>query len=137
MNKGCRSKSVCLYSVQYSLKVYRFTSAPLVFVATKFKDEQDFPSPEQFVRGNFKQNNTDESDAEALNKLASVVGGMINKSKTEAGGLDLSQMASMMSGLGAGNRIQAVSDIKQFLPDAGAINTQQTVVKTDWHRGYC
>merc|ERR1719270_2020520 len=62
------------------------------------KDEQDFPSPEQFVRGNFKQNNTDESDAEALNKLASVVGGMINKSKTEAGGLDLSQMASMMSG---------------------------------------
>lgn len=99
------------------------------------KDEQDFPSPEQFVRGNFKQNNSDESDAEALNKLASVVGGMINKSKTEAGGLDLSQMASMMSGLGAGNRIQAVSDIKQFLPNAGAINTQQTVVKTDWHRG--
>ena len=61
------------------------------------KDEQEFPSPEQFVRGDYKNNNSDETDAEALNKLASTVGGMLTSSKGEKGGLDLSQMASMMS----------------------------------------
>ena len=49
------------------------------------KDEQAFPSPEQFVRGDYKQNTSDENDAEALNKLASAVGGML-QSKADAGG---------------------------------------------------
>ena len=90
------------------------------------KDEQEFPSPEQFIRGNYKQSNSDESDAEALNKLASAVGGMLTKSKTEGGGLDLSQMASMMSSLGAG--IQVVQ-MPQLLPETGS---QQTpIVKSD------
>ena len=90
------------------------------------KDEQEFPSPEQFIRGNYKQSNSDESDAEALNKLASAVGGVLTKSKTEGGGLDLSQMASMMSSLGAG--IQVVQ-MPQLLPETGS---QQTpIVKSD------
>ena len=90
------------------------------------KDEQAFPSPEQFIRGNYKQSNSDESDAEALNKLASAVGGMLTKSKTEGGGLDVIQMASMMSSLGAG--IQVVQ-MPQLLPETGS---QQTpIVKSD------
>ena len=36
------------------------------------KDEQEFPSPEQFVRGNYNQKTSDESDAEALNKVTDI-----------------------------------------------------------------
>ena len=96
------------------------------------KDEQEFPSPEQFIRGNYKQGNSDESDAEALNKLASAVGGMLTKTKTEGGGLDLSQMASMMSSFGAGGGVQAVQ-MPQLLPDVATQPSQ--IVKSDWHRG--
>ena len=100
------------------------------------KEEQEFPSPEQFVSGNYKQVNSDESDAEALNKLASVVGGMLTKTASEAssGNLDLSQMATLMSGMGSGgNRVQAV-DLKQMLPQS-ATQPTPAIVKTDWHRG--
>ena len=37
------------------------------------KDEQEFPSPEQFVRGNYNQKTSDESDAEALNKVTNMI----------------------------------------------------------------
>ena len=37
------------------------------------KDEQEFPSPEQFVRGNYNQKTSDESDAEALNKVNNMI----------------------------------------------------------------
>ena len=37
------------------------------------KDEQEFPSPEQFVRGNYNQKTSDESDAEALNKVTNII----------------------------------------------------------------
>ena len=37
------------------------------------KDEQEFPSPEQFVRGNYNQKTSDESDAEALNKVTDII----------------------------------------------------------------
>ena len=37
------------------------------------KDEQEFPSPEQFVRGNYNQKTSDESDAEALNKVNNII----------------------------------------------------------------
>ena len=56
----------------------------------------------------------------------------MTKSKTEGGGLDVIQMASMMSSLGAGGGIQAVQ-MPQLLPETGS---QQTpIVKSDWHRG--
>jgi len=96
------------------------------------KDEQEFPSPEQFVRGDYKNNNSDETDAEALNKLASTVGGMLSNSKGEKGGLNLSQMASMMSSLGAGGGIQSVQ-MSQLLPQTE--QTSSSNQKSDWHRG--
>ena len=37
------------------------------------KDEQEFPSPEQFIRGNYNQKTSDESDAEALNKVNNII----------------------------------------------------------------
>jgi len=102
------------------------------------KDEQAFPSPEQFVRGDYRQNTSDESDAEALNKLASAVGGML-KTKAEVGGgggggLDLNAMASMMSSLGAGSGIQAVQ-MPQLLPENVMQSGSGATSKSDWHRG--
>ena len=94
------------------------------------KDEQEFPSPEQFVRGDYKNNNSDETDAEALNKLASTVGGMLTQTKGEKGGLDL--MASMMSSLGGGGGIQSVQ-MSQLLPQSQPKTSSNQ--KTDWHRG--
>ena len=96
------------------------------------KDEQEFPSPEQFVRGDYKNNNSDETDAEALNKLASTVGGILTNSKGEKGGLNLSQMASMMSSLGAGGGIQSVQ-MSKLLPQTEQLSSNNQ--KTDWHRG--
>ena len=95
------------------------------------KDEQEFPSPEQFVRGDYKNNNSDETDAEALNKLASTVGGILTKSKGEKGGLDLGQVASMMSSLGGGG-IQSVQ-MSQLLPQTAQQTSSNQ--KSDWHRG--
>lgn len=97
------------------------------------RDEQDFPSPQQFIRGDYKQTNSDEADAEALNKLASAVGGMLTNTKAEAGGLDLGAMASMMSNLGAGNKIQAVQMPK--MPDLTAQTNATAPAKSEWHRG--
>ena len=102
------------------------------------KDEQAFPSPEQFVRGDYRQNTSDESDAEALNKLASAVGGML-QSKADAGGgggggLDLSAMATMMSSLGAGSGIQSVQ-MPRLIPDNVLQSGTGATSKSDWHRG--
>jgi len=97
------------------------------------RDEQDFPSPEQFVRGDYKQTNSDEADAEALNKLASAVGGMLHNTTPNAGGFDLSAMASLMSNLGSGNKIQAVK--MPAVPDMGAGKPGPAQVKSEWHRG--
>ena len=97
------------------------------------KDEQEFPSPEQFVRGDYKSNNSDETDAEALNKLASTVGGMLTNSKGEKGGLNLGTMASMMSSLGAGGGIQSVQ-MSKLLPQT-ELGATSSSPKTDWHRG--
>ena len=102
------------------------------------KDEQAFPSPEQFVRGDYKQNTSDESDAEALNKLASAVGGML-QSKADAGGgsaggFDLSAMATMMSSLGAGSGIQSVQ-MPKLLPENVMQSGTGATSKSDWHRG--
>ena len=45
------------------------------------KEEQEFPSPEQFIRNNLAASaqSSDETDAAALNKLASAVGGMLQQ----------------------------------------------------------
>merc|ERR1712032_796798 len=44
------------------------------------KETQEFPSPEQFVRNNYGDGYDETTDAEAMNQLASVVGGFVQKS---------------------------------------------------------
>jgi len=105
------------------------------------KQEQQFPSPEQFIRNNFGTENSDESDAAALNQLASAVGGFLTKSKAD-GGLDLSAMASMMGGMGqgqgGGNGVKMASVGQYMTPSLQPVMVPEQVKvpekKSDWHR---
>eukprot|EP00090_Calanus_glacialis_P004255 TRINITY_DN13146_c0_g1_i1.p1 TRINITY_DN13146_c0_g1~~TRINITY_DN13146_c0_g1_i1.p1 ORF type:complete len:486 (-),score=92.30 TRINITY_DN13146_c0_g1_i1:1119-2576(-) len=101
------------------------------------KQEQQFPSPEQFVRNNFGSENSDESDAAALNQLASVVGGFLSKTKAEGGSLDL---ASMLGGMGqtGGNGVKMAS-VGEFMspsmqPIMAPVKEAPVEKKSDWHR---
>jgi len=101
------------------------------------KQEQQFPSPEQFVRNNFGGENSDESDAAALNQLANVVGGFLTKAKNEGGPVDFASMLGGISQAG-GNGVKMAS-VSEFMTPAlqqARAPTQEIVVekKTDWHR---
>eukprot|EP00092_Neocalanus_flemingeri_P018646 GFUD01020192.1.p1 GENE.GFUD01020192.1~~GFUD01020192.1.p1 ORF type:complete len:487 (+),score=107.49 GFUD01020192.1:64-1524(+) len=103
------------------------------------KQEQQFPSPEQFVRNNFGCENSDESDAAALNNLASAVGGFLTNAKAE-GNLDLSSMASMMGAMGqGGGKGVKMASVGEFMtpslqPVMVPVQEKPVEKKSDWHR---
>ena len=104
------------------------------------KQEQHFPSPEQFVRNNFGSGeNSDESDAAALNQLAGVVGGFLQKAKAEGGGLDLASMLGGMGQGGGGGGGVKMASVGEFMtPSLQPISPPKkdppVEKKSDWHR---
>lgn len=99
------------------------------------KQEQAFPSPEQFIKNNFGCGENENSDAEALNQLAGVVGGYLKKTKEEGKGFDLSAMASMMGGGKDNIKMASMGDLvggssRQPAAPVGL----QTAKQSDWHR---
>lgn len=100
------------------------------------KQEQEFPSPEQFIRTAYGGEETGTSDAEALNQLASAVGGFIKKSKEEGKGLDLASMAHMM-----GSQVESLPTLGEDLRQAHLahppninIQSSNATSKSGWHR---
>jgi len=78
------------------------------------KETQEFPSPEQFVRNNYGEGD-ETSDAEAMNQLASAVGGFVQKCKKEDGKYDFSALGGMMQG-GIGNMGSMVGSVPGSQP---------------------
>jgi len=116
------------------------------------KETQEFPSPEQFVRNNYGDGDGETTDAEAMNQLASVVGGFVQKCKKEDGKFDFSSLGGMMQGgmgsmggmAGAvpGSQPLKLSDMGSLINPSSATNLQARKAagpltidqKSDWHK---
>jgi len=119
------------------------------------KETQEFPSPEQFVRNNYGDGDDETTDAEAMNQLASVVGGFVQKCKKEDGKFDFSSLGGMMQGGmggmgGMGSMAGAVpgsqplklSDMGSLINPSSATSLQARKAagpltidqKSDWHK---
>jgi len=116
------------------------------------KETQEFPSPEQFVRNNYGDGDDETTDAEAMNQLASVVGGFVQKCKKEDGKFDFSSLGGMMQGgmggMGSmagpvpGSQPLKLSDMGSLINPSSATSLQARKAagpltidqKSDWHK---